>query len=210
MANLDVQPKKKASIIPWILLILGLIALLFFLFRGCNDDKTSTTTTTDSTTATTTSPAVSTNWDSIDFNGPAVNYDEITDTAINVRGNENYGIYGLGENILFDHGKSEIRSGAEKNLQQIVGSIDKRYKGGEVRVYGYTDATGDAASNKQLAEQRAESVRNWLVKNGKIDEARVSLHPIGEAQPAATNATSEGRQLNRRVEIVVRSANNAK
>jgi len=210
MANLDVQPKKKGSVLPWILLILGLIVLLFFLFKECGNSKTDPAATGDTVSTTTATTTTNMNWDSVDFNGPAANYEEITDTAIDVRGNENYGIYGLGENILFDQGKSEIRSRGEKNLQQIVSSIGKRYPGGEVRVYGYTDATGDAASNKQLAQQRAESVRNWLVKNGKIEDGRVSLHPIGEAQPAATNTTSAGRQQNRRVEIVVRGVQSTK
>ncbi|GEO12274.1 OmpA family protein [Segetibacter aerophilus] len=210
MANLDVQPKKKGSILPWLLLALGLLALLFFLFKGCGKNEGDTNTTTamssDSASTSATASAASSSWDDIDFNGPRANYEEITDSNINVRGNNNYGIYGVGENILFDKGKSDIRSAAEQNLQQISASIAKRYSGGEVRIYGYTDATGDAAANKQLAEQRAASVRSWLVKNGKVDEGRISLHPIGEAQPVASNATSEGRQQNRRVEIVAKGA----
>src|SRR3954471_11425602 len=111
MANLDVQPKKKGSILPWILLALGLLALLFFLFKGCGkDNKDAGAATSDSATTATTVNSDNSGWDSIDFNGPTVNYEEITDTSINVRGNNNYGIYGLGENILFDIGKSEIRS----------------------------------------------------------------------------------------------------
>jgi outer membrane protein OmpA-like peptidoglycan-associated protein len=208
MANLDVQPKKKGSILPWILLVLGLLALLFFLFKGCGNDNTNAAATTDSVSAAAPSTNAGSDWNDVDFNSPSANYEEITDTNINVRGNANYGIYGIGENILFDEGKSEIRSGADQNLQQITGSISKRFNGGEVRVYGYTDATGDAASNKQLAQQRAEAVRNWLVKNGKVEESRISLHSIGEAQPVASNATSEGRQQNRRVEIVARTAQN--
>ena len=209
MADLDVQPKRKGSFLPWILLALAALLLLFFLFRGCGNDKTDAATTASDTVSMASPDANSgTGWDSVDFNGPAVNYEEITDTSINVRGNSNYGIYGLGENILFDEGKSAIRSTAEPNLHQIVNSINKRYSGGEIRVYGFTDATGSAGYNKELAQQRAESVRNWLVKNGKLDESRISLHPVGEAQPAATNATTEGRQLNRRVEIVARGVEN--
>jgi outer membrane protein OmpA-like peptidoglycan-associated protein len=210
MADLDVQPKKKGSILPWILLALGALALLFFLFRGCGNDRTDSATGTDTVSMTGPTSNAATGWDSVNFNGPAVNYEEITDTSINVRGNSNYGIYGLGENILFDEGKSAVRTTAEPNLHQIVNSINKRYSGGEIRVYGFTDATGSAGYNKELAEQRAEAVRNWLVKNGKLDENRISLHPIGEAQPAATNATSEGRQQNRRVEIVARGVESGK
>lgn len=213
MADLDVQPKKQSkSLLPWILLGLGVLALLIFLARGCNNkDNTAATTTTDSSS---TNVATTTNtgnrdgdaWGNIDFNAPRVAYSEITDKNIDVRGNNNYGIYGLGENILFDEGKSTLRSSAEANLKQIAASIGQRYNGGNVRVYGHTDAVGSAGYNKELAEQRAQAVRDWLVKNGNITEGNISLHAVGESQPVASNATEEGRQQNRRVEIVARGA----
>jgi outer membrane protein OmpA-like peptidoglycan-associated protein len=215
MADLDVQPKKKGSILPWILLGLGIIALLFFLARGCNNDATTDGVNTDSSTsavpdassgnmAATTPANTGSDWSDVDFNSPSMAYDEITNKDINVRGNNNYGIYDLGENILFDEGKATIKSQAEQNLKQIAASIEKRYTGGNVRIFGHTDASGSAGANKELAEQRAEAVRNWLVKNGAIADTRISLHPIGESQPVASNATDKGREQNRRVEIVAR------
>ena len=208
MADLNVQPKQKKSILPWLLLALGIIALLFFLMRGCNNDK-SKDATVDSTVAATT-PAADTGtkslaWGNVDFNAPAVSYEEITDKNINVRGNSDFGIYDLGENILFDEGKNTIRTDAEQNLKQIANSIGKRYKGASVRVFGYTDSIGSAGYNKELAEQRALAVQNWLVKNGSISQDKISLEPVGEAHPVATNATEAGRQQNRRVEIVAKS-----
>lgn len=210
MAELNVQPKKKTSILPWILLALGLAALIWFLTRDKNTNETAAN---DATTPTTTNTNTSSHaagggWGDVDFNAPAVNYDEITDKNINVRGNNNYGIYGMGENILFDEGKATIRSDAEANLKQIAGSINKRYNGGEIRVYGFTDAQGSAGSNKELAQQRANAVQSWLQSNG-VSGDRISVHPIGEAQPAASNSTEEGRQQNRRVEIVARNSNGA-
>lgn len=210
MADLNVQPKQKKSFLPWLLLILGIIALLFFLMRGCNNKKGDETTT-DSTVTTTTAPAATADtaagsaWGNVDFNAPAIAYDEITDKNINVRGNDNYGIYGLGENILFDEGKNTLRSDAEQNLKQVASSIQKRYNGASVRVYGYTDSVGSKGYNKELAQQRAEAVQNWLSKNGSIAADKISLEPVGEARPVATNATSEGRQQNRRVEIVAKT-----
>ena len=208
MADLDVQPKKKSSILPWILLALGIIALLIFLIRGCGDDNADTQATTTDTITSNTGGAANT-WDGVDFNAPPVQYEEITDTNINVRGTGDYAIYGLGENILFDEDKSTIRSGAEQNLQQIAASLTKRYPNAEVRVYGHTDAQGSPGYNKELAEQRAETVRAWLVKNGNISEANLSLHPVGESQPVASNATEGGRQQNRRVEIVAKGTQSA-
>lgn len=216
MADLDVQPKKKSgSILPWVLLGLGLLALIIFLARGCNDNnvKDGAATTTDSVTNTVSNTASTATervrdwWDDVDFNAPAAKYDEITDRNVNVRGNNNYGIYGINETVLFDEGKSTIRSGAESDLKQIAASIGKRYNGGNIRVYGYTDAVGSAGYNKELAEQRAQAVQNWLVKNGNVSENRISVHPVGEANPVASNATEKGRQQNRRVEIVAHSGN---
>ena len=216
MADLNVQPKQKNSWLPWLLLILGLIALVFFLMRVCNNDKgnaagtDSTSASTSNSTGTTRDAAGAAGqaWGDVDLNAPSASYDEITDKNINIRGNNNYGIYGLGENILFDEGKSTIRTDAEKNLKQVATSIAKRYNNGLVRVFGHTDAVGSKGYNKELAEQRAEAVRNWLVKNGNISEDRISLQPIGESNPVASNSTQEGRQQNRRVEIVAKPAQN--
>lgn len=213
MAEIEVQPKKKSSILPWLLLALGVIALIYFLTRNGKDDvATAAAATTDtlSNAAGNAATAMNTDgWADVDFNAPRVTYDEITNGDIDVRGNNAYGIYGVGENILFDENKATIRAGAEKNLEQISSSISKRYNSGNIRVYGYTDAQGSAGYNKELAEQRAEAVRSWLVQHGNITEDRISVHPVGEANPVASNATEEGRQQNRRVEIVARGGGNA-
>jgi outer membrane protein OmpA-like peptidoglycan-associated protein len=136
MADLNVQPKQKKSLLPWLLLALGLIALIFFLMRGCNNDKAKEAAT-DSTAVSTPPPAGNnangSAFGDVDFNAPSVAYDEITDKNIDVRGNNNFGIYGLGENILFDEGKNTFRGDAKQNLKQIATSIAKRYKGASVR-----------------------------------------------------------------------------
>jgi outer membrane protein OmpA-like peptidoglycan-associated protein len=208
MADLDVQPKKKTSILPWLIAGVVLLLLLFLLSKGCNDAaNTAATSSTDTTvrgaTRVTTSDTTATdNWYNVNLDAPAVSYEELGDKDVETRGNDNYGIYSLGENILFDEGKSSLRSSAADKLKNIVASIDKRYPGGEIRIYGYTDATGDANTNKQLAQNRAEAVRDWLTSNGKVNKDRISLNAIGEAKPVASNATGQGRQQNRRVEIV--------
>lgn len=214
MAELNVQPKKKTNILAWLLLLAGIAALIWwFLLRDKNNDNVATAPTTDTmtnkdtsgTNGVTATTVPSADWGNIDFNSPSVSYDEITDKNINVRGNSNYGIYGLGENVLFDEGKATIRTDAETNLKQIAGSIGKRYNGGEVRVYGFTDSTGSAGANKELAQQRADAVKGWLQSNG-IEAGHISVNAIGEAQPVATNNTAAGRQQNRRVEIVARNS----
>lgn len=215
MADLNVQPKKKSSWLPWLIGAILLLALLFFLFRGCNkndhnvtgaDTTAAAATTTDTTAKVGATTSGAGDWSTIDRNAPAVSYEEITAKNISVRGNDNYGIYSLGEDVLFDSDKSTIRKDAEQNLKQIAASINKRFKGGDVRIYGYTDSVGSAGYNKELAERRAQAVSSWLAANGGIDAGHISLNPIGEGRPVASNSTKQGRQQNRRVEVIARKA----
>ncbi len=216
MADLDVQPKKKSSSWLWLLLLLILVLLIVFFARGCNknnnaagtSDSTATTGKDTGSAVATITPAGATSpdWTDVDRNAPSVAYGEITNKNITVRGNDNYGIYSLGENILFDEGKSTIRKDAEQNLKEVVASINKRFNGGKLRIYGYTDSLGSKESNKELAQQRAEAVKTWLAANGGFDSSKISINAIGEGAPVATNTTSAGRQQNRRVEIVARKA----
>lgn len=210
MADLHVQPKKQTSWLPWLIGALILLGLLVFLLRSCNKTDAVAGANTDSTGAAvaTTTPAGTTtpDWADVDRNAPAAKYDEITNKDISVRENGNYGIYSLGENILFETDKSTIRKDAEQNLQQLAGSIKKRFAGGDLRVYGYTDSVGTSGYNKELAQQRAEAVKSWLATNTGIDSGNISINAIGEGAPVATNATAAGRQENRRVEVVARKA----
>ncbi len=204
MAELDVQPKKNNPWWLWLLLLLVALALLFFFLRGCNN-KNANQTGVDSTAANSadkTQTVAATTTNPIDFNSPKASYEEITDTSISVRGNNNYTIYGLGEDILFDKGKSTLKSSAEAELKMISASLNKRFKGANLSVYGHTDSTGTAAQNKQLGAARAETVRMWLVKNESMPDSSISVHSFGESNPVASNATAKGRQENRSVAIV--------
>ena len=90
-------------------------------------------------------------------------------------------------------------------MNQVVVSIGRRYGKNQIQVMGFADSRGDKNYNKELSERRAEAVKKWLVTNGKIDASRLSVEPMGEALPAASNATAAGRQENRRVAIAVRT-----
>lgn len=206
MADIDVQVKKKSSILPWLLLAAGIAALIWFLTRNNDKDEVVTTTENNTTLNSTTNNAAAANdgWD-IDWNAPAVTYNEITGGDIEVRGNDNYAIYGMEESVLFDTDQATLRSSAADKLKQVAASIQQRYDDGQVRIYGYTDAEGSAGHNKELSKQRAEAVKNWLTQNG-IEASKLSVHARGENDPVATNATEEGKQQNRRVEIVARKS----
>lgn len=143
-------------------------------------------------------------WESIDLDAPTVIRDEVSISSpdFEMRGTENYTIYSLGEELLFDTDKATLSSSAKQNLDQVAASIKQRYGNGQIRVYGYTDATAGKQYNQQLSQERAENVKNWLVENGNVDASRISVQPMGESNPEATNQTAAGRQQNRRVEIV--------
>ena len=216
MADLDVQPKKNNSWWLWLLLLLIALGLLFFFLRGCNNNNANQASNADSTASNstdgttnavaTTSPA---DGDQIDFNSPKAAYEEITDTSISVRGNTNYTIYGLGDDILFDKDKSTIKGSAQTQLKLIAGSLNKRFKGANLSVYGHTDSTGTAEHNKQLGADRAAAVRSWFIQNSKMPEDQIAVHSFGETNPVSSNGTAEGRQENRSVAIVVTPAKTA-
>ena len=210
MAELDVRPKKSTPWWPWLLLVLVLLALLLFFTKSCNKQKTATTTT-DSTTTTTTQSsgdgkqtlaATEPDYNAVDFNSPKTADPDVTDKGIAVSGNDKYTIYTLGENILFATDQSNLQGSADQKLKQVSSSLGKRFKGATIGVYGSTDSTGTAGKNKQLGAQRAEAVKNWLVKNAGIDSTKISVHSLGESKPVASNATAAGRQENRNVSIV--------
>lgn len=93
MADLNVQPKQRKPWWPWLLLVLGIIALIFFLMRGCNNDKDqegATDTTSAATLPLRVQPGVT-----LIINAPVANYEEIADKNISVRGNNKYAVYGL-------------------------------------------------------------------------------------------------------------------
>jgi outer membrane protein OmpA-like peptidoglycan-associated protein len=132
-------------------------------------------------------------------------FTEVNLPEVTVRGNDDYSVYGLEEKVLFDTDKAEIKASAANALNQVVASIGQRYGKSQIQVMGFADSRGDKDYNKELSEKRAEAVKNWLATNGKIDASRLSVEPMGEAQPAASNATAAGRKENRRVEIAVRT-----
>ncbi|WP_375434279.1 OmpA family protein [uncultured Hymenobacter sp.] len=142
-------------------------------------------------------------WDMTKAKLADVKYEEIDLPEISVRGDDKYSVYGLEETVLFDTDKATIKPTATRALSEIGGSIGRRYGKSQVRVMGFADSRGDKNYNKELSAQRAEAVKNWLASNASISADRISIEPMGEAAPIASNATPEGRQQNRRVEIAV-------
>jgi outer membrane protein OmpA-like peptidoglycan-associated protein len=103
--------------------------------------------------------------------------------------------------VLFDTGKSTLRPEAREKLAKISGIV-LAYPDLRLAIEGNTDSVGSDAMNQTLSEQRAGSVRDYLVKEN-IPAASMTSQGFGKTQPVASNDTTEGRQQNRRVEIVV-------
>jgi outer membrane protein OmpA-like peptidoglycan-associated protein len=103
--------------------------------------------------------------------------------------------------VLFDTGKSSLRPLAREKLAKVAGIVSG-HPGLRLDVEGYTDSVGGDAYNQQLSELRGESVRDYLTQQG-MAAGSVSSKGFGKTQPVASNDTSQGRQLNRRVELVI-------
>jgi outer membrane protein OmpA-like peptidoglycan-associated protein len=103
--------------------------------------------------------------------------------------------------VLFDSGKYTLRPLAREKLAKISGIV-LAYPSLKLAVEGNTDSVGTDAFNQQLSEQRAQGVRSYLTQQG-IPESSTTATGFGKTRPIAANDTSEGRQQNRRVELVV-------
>jgi outer membrane protein OmpA-like peptidoglycan-associated protein len=103
--------------------------------------------------------------------------------------------------VLFDTNKAQLKSGGVRNVQKLA-DFFKQYPQRNVMIEGFTDSTGSNSRNQELSEERVSSVRTALLGMG-VGTERITSRGYGESYPVAANDTAAGRQLNRRVEIVV-------
>jgi outer membrane protein OmpA-like peptidoglycan-associated protein len=103
--------------------------------------------------------------------------------------------------VLFDSGKYTLKPVAREKLAKVAGML-MAYPGLTVEVDGYTDNVGGEELNQTLSEKRAQVVRDYLLQQG-VSASSLTSRGFGDANPVASNDTSIGRQLNRRVELVL-------
>jgi outer membrane protein OmpA-like peptidoglycan-associated protein len=114
----------------------------------------------------------------------------------------------LAADVLFDFDKSNIKKEAATALKNVAAMI-REHAGVPVRVEGYTDAKGSYSYNQRLSEQRANSVKTWLATKEGLKGTKFSTKGFGAKNPIAPNTKPDGsddpdgRQKNRRVEIVI-------
>jgi outer membrane protein OmpA-like peptidoglycan-associated protein len=103
--------------------------------------------------------------------------------------------------VLFDTGRAELKPGAARKLDQLVQFL-MEHPERRVQIDGFTDSVGSDSYNEELSQRRADSVKAALLSRG-VDASRISTEGYGKAYPVANNSDSGGRQLNRRVEVVI-------
>ena len=189
--HIHIEKDKKVNWLPWLLLGLGLLALLLALSR-CHRNETVAIAPT-----------------------PVAN-DVVAATPNAGSAGALVGTSGLGgylagtqatprtftfEKLNFDTAKSDIRAADAAEVSQIAATL-KQYPTAKIRIAGYADARGDDAANMALGKARADSIKSALVGQG-VDAGRVETVSGGETDPVDTNATAGGRFENRRTELVV-------
>ena len=107
--------------------------------------------------------------------------------------------------VLFDTGRATLNPGAAMKLDRLAAFLNE-HPDRRVQIEGFTDSVGGDAYNQDLSERRAEAVKGALTMRG-IDPSRIGTEGYGKAYPVASNSDSGGRQLNRRVEVVIGNAN---
>lgn len=146
-----------------------------------------------------------------EINFPEVNFPEVTFPDVRIQQGQGLTVITLPADVLFDFDKDTIRPDAETALRQIQQVIRDRYPDKPIEIRGYTDAKGEDAYNLALSERRSATVQQWLSTQGGIPAGQMTTKGLGEANPVAPNINADGsdnpqgRQQNRRVEILIRS-----
>jgi outer membrane protein OmpA-like peptidoglycan-associated protein len=117
---------------------------------------------------------------------------EVTGAEVTIR---------LPGSVLFDFDSAQVRPDAERTLAEVA-EVIKGYAKRPVRVEGHTDSIASDDYNQKLSERRAAAVRIWLAGTG-VESARLTTRGWGKSKPVGDNATAEGRQRNRRVEVII-------
>lgn len=126
---------------------------------------------------------------------------ELSGTGVNVVRKENNLTLDMPGSITFKSDSADLNASFYPILDKVASTLTE-YGDTVIEVAGHTDSNGTAAYNKALSERRAQSVAAYLTSRG-VKQQRLIVVGAGEDRPVASNATAEGRQLNRRVELTI-------
>jgi outer membrane protein OmpA-like peptidoglycan-associated protein len=104
--------------------------------------------------------------------------------------------------LLFKTGSAELSSAAKSQLDEVAHALSAQPQANNVKVEGYTDNVGSAAINDPLSMKRAQAVSSYLQSKG-VPKDRISAEGFGEKDPVSKSNSTEGRALNRRVDVVI-------
>jgi len=110
----------------------------------------------------------------------------------------------LAEKALFDFDRAELKAEDKRRLDEVVAQIGNIPEDAAIRITGHTDSIGSEEYNLNLSMRRAEAAQEYLVNKG-IDRKRIVIAGMGASNPVASNATAEGRAINRRAEIEIQA-----
>lgn len=197
--HIHIEKNKKTNWLPWLLLGLGLLALLFALSRCDDEDRVAVV------------PAATETVTTTQTTGAVVGTTPNAAAAGALAGTSQLGTYLAGteavprtfafEKLNFDTAKSELRAADAAEVNEVARALET-HPNARIRIAGYADARGNSADNMALGKARADSIKAALVAQG-IDAGRIETVSGGENDPVDTNATAGGRFENRRTELVV-------
>ena len=188
-SHIHIEKTKKFNWLPWLLLALGLLALLLALSR-CNRREAAAPAPTSGNVVATTPTA-----------GSAAALAGTSGLGAYLGGSEPTPGHFVFEKLNFDTAKSDIRPADVAEVDQVAATL-KQYATAKISIAGYADARGSDAANMALGKARADSIKSALVAKG-IDAGRIETASGGEQDPVDSNATAGGRFQNRRTELVV-------
>lgn len=191
--HIHIEKGKPVNWLAWLALALGLLALLFALSRCGQRDTVGTTT---ATVTTTTAPAVATG-----TTVAATTTASVGALGAYLAGNEAAPRTFAFDTMHFATASSELTA-ADKAAVETVAGVLGTYPKTKVKIVGYADARGTAAANRKLGLDRAAAVKAALVGKG-VDDGRIAIGSVGDADPVDTNDTAGGQAENRRTELVV-------
>jgi outer membrane protein OmpA-like peptidoglycan-associated protein len=122
--------------------------------------------------------------------------------------NEARGLIVSLSDVLFDFNKASLKPGAREKLSKLAGILLAYPAAYRMEIEGHTDSIGSDEYNLRLSEARAGSVREYLVGAGIPADRIMAVKGLGKTMPVATNDKPEGRQMNRRVEIIIADVDN--
>ena len=132
---------------------------------------------------------------------------EISNNQVNLQMEDRGLVISFITEILFNSGKAELRNEAHSSLDKVSSVIKNNVSDREIGIEGHTDnepiRRSGWRSNWELSTSRSTSVLHYLVDKGGLDPKKLAATGYGEYRPVASNSTQEGRQKNRRVEIII-------